>query len=89
LKGHKHTERFKAKVTLAAIDQRAHDGNRGYLPVRALCVEQDVILADEFGDANLPAGSGNRRVVEKALAALPRGIDKICLRGDSALYEHE
>jgi hypothetical protein len=28
-------------------------------------------------------------VVEKALAALPGGIDKIYLRGDSALYEHE
>ena len=36
-----------------------------------------------------PAGSGNRRVVEKALAALPGGIAKIYLRGDSALYEHE
>ena len=35
------------------------------------------------------AGSGNLRVVEKALAALPGGIEKIYLRGDSALYEHE
>ena len=51
--------------------------------------EQDVILADDFRDGNVPAGSGNRRVVEKALAALPGGIDKIYLRGDSALYEHE
>jgi hypothetical protein len=39
--------------------------------VLALWVEQDVILADEFRDGNVPAGSGNRRVVEKALAALP------------------
>jgi len=30
-----------------------------------------VILADEFRDGNVPAGSGNRREVEKALAALP------------------
>jgi hypothetical protein len=28
-------------------------------------------------------------VVEKALAALPAGIAKIDLRGDSALYEHD
>jgi hypothetical protein len=42
-----------------------------------------VIVADEFRDGNVPAGSGNRRVVEKALAALPGGIDKICLRGDA------
>src|SRR5580692_10958122 len=43
----------------------------------------------KFRDGNVPAGSGNRRVVEKALAALPGGIDKIYLRGDSALYEHD
>ena len=57
-----------------------------------------VIVADEFRDGNslpsgltrwVPASSGNRRVVEKALAALPGGIAKIYLRGDSALYEHE
>jgi len=54
-----------------------------------------LIVADEFRDGNsllsgltrwVPAGSGNRRAVEKALAALLGGIDKI---GDSALYEHD
>lgn len=54
----------------------------------ALWAEQDVIVADEFRDANVPAGSGNRRVVEKAVAALPGKFDKIYVRGDSALYEH-
>jgi hypothetical protein len=34
------------------------------------------------------AARATRRVV-KALAALPGGLDKIYLRGDSALYEHE
>ena len=38
-------------------------------------------------DGNVPAGSGNRRVVEQALAALPAGVDEVRLRGDSALYE--
>ena len=52
-----------------------------------LWAEQDVILADEFRDGNVPAGSGNRRMVEQALAALPRGVDEIRLRADSALYE--
>src|SRR5580692_1201317 len=78
-------------ATVIACDKRAakraYDGNRGYQPVLALWAEQDVIVADEFRDGNVPAGSGNRRVVEKALAALPGGIDKIYLRGDSALYE--
>jgi hypothetical protein len=57
--------------------------------VPALWAEQDVIVADELRDGNVPAGSGNRRVVEKALAALPGGITKIYLRGNRALYEHE
>jgi len=37
---------------------------------------QDVILADEFRDGNVPARSGNCRVVN-APAALPRGVDKM------------
>jgi Transposase DDE domain group 1 len=89
-------------VTIATLDvdatvihcdkraaKRTDDGDRGYQPVVALWAEPDVIVADEFRDGNVPAGSGNRRVVEKALAALPGGIAKIYLRGDSALYEHE
>ena len=35
----------------------------------------------------MPAGSGNRRLVEQALAALPAGIDATRVRRDSALYE--
>ena len=64
-----------------------YDGRTGYQPVVALWAEQDVILADEFRDGNVPAGTGNRRVVEQALAALPAGIGEVRLRGDSALYE--
>lgn len=69
--------------------KRAYDGERGYQPVLALWAEQDVLVADEFRDGNVPAGSGNRRVIEKAVAALPGKLDKIYVRGDSALYEHE
>jgi hypothetical protein len=80
-----------AKVYLC--DKRAarptYEGGRGYQPVFALWAEQDLIVADEFRDGNVPAGSGNRRVVERAVAALPPGVEQILLRGDSALYEHE
>jgi hypothetical protein len=63
------------------------DGGTGHQPVVALRAEQDVILADECRDGNLPAGTGNRRLVEQALAALPAGVELVRLRGDSALYE--
>jgi hypothetical protein len=66
-----------------------YDGRTGYQPVIALWAEPDVVLADEFRDGNVPAGTGSRRVVEAALAALPPGLREIRVRGDSALYEHE
>jgi hypothetical protein len=64
-----------------------YDGRTGFQPVVALWAEQDVVLADEFRDGNVPAGTGNRRVIEQALAALPAGVGQVLLRGDSALYE--
>jgi len=66
----------------------AYDGQRGYQPVIALWAEQDVILADEFRDGNVSASSGNKRVIESALAALPEGVKEVYLRADSALYDH-
>jgi len=68
--------------------QSTYDGRRGYQPVFVVWAEQDVIVADEFRDGNVPAGSGNLRVVQKALEALPPGVEQIRVRGDSALYEH-
>jgi hypothetical protein len=69
--------------------KRAYDGERGYQPVLVLWAEQDVIVADEFRDGNVPAGMGNLRVIQKAVSALPGKFDEIRLRGDSALYEHD
>jgi len=66
-----------------------YDGRTGYQPVIALWAEQDMVLADEFRDGNVPAGTGNRRVVAQTLAALPAGVEEVRLRGDSALYEQD
>lgn len=86
------TATLDVDATILESDKRAalatYDGRRGYQPVFALWAEQDVIVADEFRDGNVPAGSGNLRVVQKAVGALPAGIERIRLRGDSALYEH-
>jgi hypothetical protein len=65
----------------------AYDGTRGYQPVLVLWAEQDVIVHDQFRDGHVPAGCGNVRVLEQAVANLPQGITKIALRADSALYE--
>jgi hypothetical protein len=67
--------------------QPTYDGRTGYQPVIALWAEQDVVLADEFRDGNVPAGTGNQRLLERALAALPPGVERIAVRADSAAYE--
>ena len=66
-----------------------YDGRTGYQPVVALWAEQDVILADEFRDGNVPAGTGNRRLVERAVAMLPPGVERTLVRADSAAYEQD
>lgn len=63
----------------------AYDGPRGYQPVVVLWAEQDVIRLDEFRDGHVPAGCGNQRVLERAVAQLPPGVTQIRLRADSAL----
>jgi post-segregation antitoxin (ccd killing protein) len=65
----------------------AYDGTRGYQPVVVLWAEQDVILHDQFRDGHVPAGCGNVRVLEQAVANLPQRVTQIRVRADSALYE--
>jgi len=67
----------------------AYDGERGYQPVVAVWAERDLIVADEFRDGNVPAHSGNERVIRRAVESLPPGVEKIYVRGDTALYEHD
>ena len=69
--------------------RRTYDGRTGYQPVIALWAEQDVVLADEFRDGNVPAGTGNKRLYERARAALPPGVTRVLVRSDSAAYEQE
>ncbi|HYA79939.1 MAG TPA: IS1380 family transposase [Methylocystis sp.] len=87
------TATLDVDATVIASTKRAaksvYEGGRGYQPVLALWAEQDVIVADEFRDGNVPAGVGNARVIETAVAALPGTFDHIYVRGDSALYAHE
>lgn len=66
-----------------------YEGTRGFQPVVAFWAEQELILADEYRDGNIPAGCGNLRVLKKALANLPPFITEINLRMDSAGHENE
>lgn len=66
-----------------------YTGATGYQPVAVVWAEQDLFVFDEFRDGNVPAGSGNLRVVKRAFEQLPSSVTERYLRGDSALYEQE
>jgi hypothetical protein len=63
--------------------------SRGYQPVIVYWAEQDLIVADQFRDGNVPAGTRLREVLHKALQALPSTVRLVRLRSDSAGYVHE
>jgi len=65
-----------------------YKGERGYQPVLVLWAEQDLIVADEFRDGNVPAGTDLLRSVQRAFGALPAAVEKVYYRGDSASYNH-
>jgi hypothetical protein len=65
-----------------------YEGERGYQPVIVTWAEQQLIVADQFRDGHVPAAMGNIEVVQRAIANLPKGVQMIRYRGDSASYDH-
>jgi hypothetical protein len=66
-----------------------YQGGRGYQPVIAYWAEQDLVVADQFRDGNVPAGTRLKEVLQKALRALPPTVRWVRFRSDSAAYVHE
>jgi hypothetical protein len=64
-------------------------GGRGYQPQLAYWVEQDLIVADEFRDGNVPAHMGAKELTQRAFGTLPKGVQKRRCRGDKQLYDPE
>src|SRR4030067_909966 len=48
-----------------------YQGGRGYQPVIAYWAEQDLVVADQFRDGNVPAGTRLKEGLQKGLRALP------------------
>ena len=67
--------------------QPHYKGGRGYQPGVAYWVEQDLVLADEFRDGNVPAGKRPLDLIRRAFAVLPASVERRRFRADSAAYE--
>lgn len=67
----------------------SYQGSKAYQPLTTRWAEQDMIVHSEFRDGNVPAGYGNLRVFQQALAVLPEGVVKVYLRSDTAAYQRD
>jgi Transposase DDE domain group 1 len=65
-----------------------YTGGRGYQPTAVLWAEQDLVVADQYRDGNVPAGMDPLAVAQRGFAALPPSVTARAFRGDSACY-HE
>jgi len=66
-----------------------YKGDTGYQPVVVHWAEQDLVVADEFRDGNVPAGKDNLRLIQRAFRVLPPCVTERFFRADSACYEEK
>lgn len=64
----------------------AYEGTRGFQPLVAVWAEQQLIVADEFRDANVGGGDDPLSSVKRAFANLPPWVGERRFRADSAAY---
>ncbi len=64
-----------------------YKGGRGYQPSAIYWAEQDLVVADEYRDGNVPAGMNNLPLIQRGFASLPETITELFFRSDSACYE--
>ena len=64
-----------------------YKGGRGYQPAAIYWVEQDLVVADEYRDGNVPAGMETLPLIQRGFASLPASVTACFFRADSACYE--
>jgi hypothetical protein len=64
-----------------------YQGGRGYQPAAIYWAEQDLVVADEYRDGNVPAGMETLPLIQRGFASLPSSVTACFFRADSACYE--
>lgn len=91
---HRHRpERATLDLDATVIESHKRDalphylGGRGYQPTVVLWAEEDLVVADQYRDGNVPAGMRALEVAERAWTTLPQSVTQRYFRADSACYE--
>ncbi len=66
-----------------------YKGFQAYQPLNVWWHEHGMVLHSEFRDGNVPAGFEQLRVLKDTLEGLPENVEKVCLRSDTAGYQHD
>jgi Transposase DDE domain group 1 len=64
-----------------------YQGGRGYQPAAVYWMEQDLVVADEYRDGNVPAAMANLPLIQRGFANLPASVTTCFFRADSACYD--
>lgn len=67
----------------------SYKGHKAYQPLNVWWAEQELFVHTEFRSGNVPAGFEQKRVLEEALDLLPKGVQRVRMRSDTAGYQHE
>lgn len=62
---------------------------KSYQPFNTWWAEQGVLVHTEFRDGNVPAGFEQKRILCEALRLLPKGVESVRVRSDTAAYQHD
>ncbi len=66
-----------------------YDGRKAFQPIEVEWAETGLVLAEEFRQGNVLAGTDMKRVVDEAFDMLPPGEWKVKVRSDSAAYQQD
>jgi hypothetical protein len=67
----------------------SYNGKKSFQPIEVEWAETGLVLAEEFRQGNVLAGTDIKRMVDEAFDALPPGDWKVKVRSDSAAYQQD
>jgi hypothetical protein len=67
----------------------SYNGKKAFQPIEVEWAETGLVLAEEFRQGNVLAGTDMKRVVDEAFDILPRGEWQVKVRSDSAAYQQD
>jgi len=93
IKEGEETATLDMDATLSATLKRSalfsYKGKQAYQPINTYWHERGLIVHTEFRDGNVPAGYEQLRVLKEALEYLPKWVNTVRFRSDTAGYQHD